>query len=89
MRVAEQLEERLRAALSPTSLSVTDFSAAHAGHAGSRPEGETHFNVAITASLFSGRSRVERQRLVMQAAGDLLQDRIHALTITACAPGEP
>ena len=86
VRVAERLERRLREALSPTALTVTDFSAAHAGHAGSRPGGETHFNVAITAAAFAGHSRLERQRMVMRAAGDLLDGPIHALTIQARTP---
>jgi BolA protein len=88
MRVAERLEQRLRAALSPSVLEITDFSAAHAGHAGARPGGQTHFNVRIVAPTFAGRSRVQRQRLVLQAAGDLMVDEIHALTISAREPGE-
>jgi BolA protein len=89
MRVAQRLEQQLRAALSPTTLEITDFSAKHAGHSGARPGGQTHFRVAITAAAFAGRSRVDRQRLVLQAAGELMQSDIHALTIAARAPGEP
>jgi BolA protein len=61
----------------------------HAGHAGSRPEGETHFLVAIVSEGFVGRSRVDRQRLVHEAAAELLRTDIHALSVRALAPDEP
>jgi BolA protein len=88
MRVRAMLETRLREALAPTSLGIEDQSAAHAGHAGSRPAGETHFRVEITAPAFTGLSRVARHRLVVEAVGDLMQTDIHALSISATAPGE-
>ena len=87
--VAAALRESLERALAPTRLEVVDESALHRGHAGSRPEGETHFRVAVESAAFAGLSRVARQRLVHQAAGDLLRGgRIHALSIRAFAPGE-
>lgn len=88
MGVAEQLATRLRQGLAPVHLDIVDFSAAHAGHAGARPEGESHFQVTLVAEAFMGRSRLERQRLVLGAAGDLMQGRVHALTITALTPAE-
>lgn len=88
MTVAEQLAARLRQGLEPAHLDVVDFSAAHAGHAGARPEGESHFQVTVVAEQFAGRSRLERQRLVLGAAGDLMEGRIHALTIMALTPAE-
>jgi BolA protein len=88
MRVADRLAMLLREALSPEELRIEDFSVAHAGHAGARPGGESHFRVEITASAFAGRSRLERQRLVLAAAGPLLRDEIHALTIAAMTPEE-
>jgi BolA protein len=88
MSVAERLGSELRRRLAPAHLDIVDFSAAHAGHAGARPEGETHFDVTVVAEAFSGRSRLERQRLVLDAAGELLEGTIHALTITALTPAE-
>jgi BolA protein len=88
LHVAKLLERRLRDALSPSDLRITDFSAAHAGHAGARPEGESHFQVDIVATRFAGRSRLERQRLVHEAVGDLLHREIHAVTIRASTPEE-
>jgi BolA protein len=86
--VQSRLEAVLRRQFQPERLTVSDFSAAHAGHAGSRPGGETHFRVEIVAAAFAGRGRLERHRLVMDAARELLRDEIHALSIEAAAPGE-
>jgi len=88
MRVALTLRERLTAALAPSRLELVDDSARHAGHAGARPEGETHFRLTIVADVFAGRSPIERQRLVFAALGDLMQSDIHALSITALTPAE-
>ncbi len=89
MRVATELRRRLEAELSPERLEIEDQSARHAGHAGARPQGETHFRVLVVSPAFVGRGRVERQRLVYAAAADLLRTDIHALSVSALAPGEP
>jgi BolA protein len=86
--VAREIEQRLRAALSPTSLAVVNDSAKHHGHAGDDGSGESHFTVEIEAAQFAGMSRLERQRAVNAALGDLMRERVHALAIRATAPGE-
>ncbi|HEX8224675.1 MAG TPA: BolA family protein [Allosphingosinicella sp.] len=86
--VTPLIEQRLRAALAPTRLAVTNDSSRHRGHAGDDGSGESHFTVEIESELFAGMSRVERQRTVNRALADLLRDRIHALAISARAPGE-
>jgi BolA family transcriptional regulator, general stress-responsive regulator len=88
MRVASAIRARLTEALVPERLEIEDESARHAGHAGARPEGESHFRVVIVAAAFEGRSRVERQRLVFAALGDLMRTDIHALSIQALTPAE-
>lgn len=88
MGAADQIAQKLAAAFSPTELSVEDESARHAGHAGSRPGGETHFNVRIVAEVFEGVSRVERQRRVYAALSDELKTNIHALSLTTLTPAE-
>lgn len=88
MTVAAQLRASLEEALSPARLEIVDESGRHRGHAGWRPEGETHFRVLVVSAAFAGRSRVERQRLVHAAAGGLLRERIHALSIRALTPEE-
>jgi BolA protein len=86
--VADAIRQRLTTALSPSRLDLVDESARHAGHAGARPQGESHFRVSIVSAKFAGKSRVERQRMVFAALGDLMQTEIHALAITALTPGE-
>jgi BolA protein len=88
MTVADAIRQRLTAALAPARLDLVDESARHAGHAGARPQGESHFRLTIVAAAFAGRSRIERQRLVFAALGDLMQSDIHALAITALTPAE-
>jgi BolA protein len=88
MRIARAIRQRLNAALAPSRLDLLDQSALHAGHAGARPEGESHFQLTIVAEAFAGKSRIERQRMVFAALGDLMQTEIHALAITALTPAE-
>ena len=86
--VAREIDQRLRAALAPTRLEVINDSEMHRGHAGHDGSGESHFTVEIEAAAFAGMSRVQRQRAVNHALGDLMVERVHALAIKAKAPGE-
>jgi BolA family transcriptional regulator, general stress-responsive regulator len=88
MSVKTEIERKLTQSLAPVSLSVTDESHLHVGHAGHRPEGETHFRIQIVSAAFQGKSRVERHRMVNQALAEELAGRVHALAIRAEAPGE-
>lgn len=88
MRVAETIERKLRAALSPSALTVIDESHLHQGHAGHRPGGESHFRVKLEAAAFVGRSRVARQRMVYRVLEEELAGPVHALALEAKAPGE-
>jgi BolA family transcriptional regulator, general stress-responsive regulator len=87
-RVADAIRQKLTAALAPSRLDLADESARHTGHAGARPEGESHFRLLIVAAMFAGKSRLERQRMVLAVLGDLMQTDIHALSITALTPDE-
>jgi BolA protein len=86
--IATEMLRRLDSALSPTRVELTDDSEKHRGHGGYNPAGESHFTLEIETEAFAGRSRVERQRMVYKALGDLMHDRVHALQIRARAPGE-
>jgi BolA protein len=89
MSVAATIRRKLTERLAPVRLEIVDESHRHAGHAGSRPEGETHFAVTIVSDAFVGLGRVARQRLVYQILVDELATRVHALALTTLAPGEP
>ena len=86
--VAAEMLARLHAALNPTEVDLVDDTDSHIGHAGHNPDGESHFTLRIESAAFTGMSRVERYRLVHAALGDLLDERVHALSIKANAPGE-
>jgi len=86
--VTDKIVNRLTAAFAPERLTVTDESDRHAGHAGARPGGESHFHVAITAAAFQGLNRVQRQRAINTALAEELAGPVHALSISARAPGE-
>jgi BolA protein len=87
-RVADTIRQKLSDRFAPTRLEIIDESHRHAGHAGARPEGETHFALTIVSAAFSGESRVARQRLVYQTLAEELATRIHALSLTTLAPDE-
>jgi BolA protein len=86
--VATEMLARLNSALSPTAIDLVDDSEQHRGHGGYNPAGESHFSLRIESPAFVGKSRVERQRMVYAALGDLMRERVHALSIKATAPVE-
>ena len=86
--VAREIAERLRSALAPDRLEVINDSEKHRGHGGYDGSGESHFTVVVEAEAFRAMSRLQRQRAVNEALGDLLRERVHALAIKASAPGE-
>jgi BolA protein len=83
------IETSLQAALRPERLVVLDESAAHAGHAGYREGGQSHFRVRVVSPAFVGCSRVDRHRMVNDALKPAFALGVHALAIEASAPGEP
>ena len=84
--VAREIEILLQEAFLPTRLDVINDSASHHGHAGDDGSGESHFTVVIESVAFAGKSRLERQRMVNAALGDIPGRRVHALAIRAFAP---
>ncbi len=86
--IEQEMIERLTTAFAPDALTVSNDSAQHHGHAGDDGSGESHFSIRIVAAAFSGVSRVERQRMINRALGDIPGQRVHALAIKASAPGE-
>lgn len=88
MSRADRIRRVIEAGLAPQHLEVVDDSGRHAGHAGARPDGETHYAVTIVAAAFAGMSRVNRQRLVYDLLADEFRTGLHALQLTTLAPGE-
>jgi BolA family transcriptional regulator, general stress-responsive regulator len=88
MTTQDIITEKLTAAFAPERLDVVDESHRHAGHAGARAGGETHYSVYIVSQAFQGKSRVERHRMVNATLAGELAGGVHALAIRAAAPGE-
>jgi BolA protein len=86
--VAQRIELKLKQALAPELLLVKDESHLHAGHAGARPDGESHFRLLIVSDRFEGLSRVARQRAVNDILREELSGRIHALAMRTLTPEE-
>lgn len=86
--IAHEITALLTAAFAPTHLAVINDSAHHHGHAGHDGSGESHFTVEIESAAFAGLSRLQRQRAVIAALGDIAGQRVHALAIKARAPGD-
>jgi BolA protein len=87
-RVADAIRSKLSDGLQPIRLDIVDESHRHAGHAGARAEGESHFQVAVVSAVFAGKNRVARQRLVYGLLADELTTDIHALSLTTLTPDE-
>lgn len=88
MTVADRISAKLAVALQPTRLAVFDESHRHAGHAGARPGGETHFRLEIVSAAFAGKARLARQRLVYGLLADEFAGGVHALQLTTLSPEE-
>ena len=88
MTKKELIESRLTNAFQPSHLAVMDECHLHAGHAGSREGGDTHYRLDIVSSAFDGKSRIDRHRLVNTALAEAFERGLHALAIKARAPGE-
>lgn len=86
--IAKEIEALLAKAFAPSHLAVINDSASHSGHSGDDGSGESHFTVEIESTAFAGVSRLQRQRMINAALGDIPGQRVHALAIKARAPGE-
>jgi BolA protein len=88
MQTRDVIIRKLTEALAPQSLRVVDESNLHIGHAGHRPGGQTHYRIYVVADAFTGKSRVERHRMINALLARELAAGVHALAIHAAAPGE-
>jgi BolA protein len=86
--VATEMLRRLNSAIKVSRIELVDDSERHRGHGGYNPAGESHFTLRIESPDFAGKNRVQRQRMIYGALGDLMHARVHALSIRATAPGE-
>lgn len=88
MNRAERIQAAIQSALDVDRIEIRDESHLHAGHAGARPEGETHFHLLVVSPAFDGQSRVSRQRAIYSLLSAEFEGGLHALSIQALTPGE-
>ena len=86
--IADTIKDKLTKSFNPSHLEVIDESYKHAGHAGAaahaadNPDSrESHFHVVITSDAFDGMSRLARHRAVMAVLDDLMESKVHALSL--------
>lgn len=85
---ADRIAAALREAFRPAEVAIIDDSHRHAGHAGARPGGETHYTVQVVSPAFSGMNRVARSRAVHEALAAEFGSGLHALSLRLLTPEE-
>ncbi|TDG28317.1 BolA family transcriptional regulator [Paracraurococcus ruber] len=85
---ADRIRHTLLAAFPPARVDVEDESHRHAGHAGARPGGETHYSVLVVSPAFAGQTRVARSRAVHAALEAEFGGGLHALSLRLLTPEE-
>jgi BolA family transcriptional regulator, general stress-responsive regulator len=88
MNVRDRMIAKLEAGLAPTRLEIDDESGRHAGHAGARAGGETHYRIKVASARFSGKGRIERHRMVYALLADEIAQGVHAVALQTLAPDE-
>lgn len=88
MNRAERIRTTIESSFAPDVVEVIDDSHRHAGHAGARPEGETHYRLRIVSPAFAGMSRVARSRAVHEALAAEFRSGLHALSLSLSTPEE-
>jgi len=85
---SDRMRVLLERELVPSVLEIIDESQKHAGHAGARPSGETHYRVKIVSEKFTDMNRVAQHRAVYAVlASEMGEDGgIHALALDTSAP---
>jgi BolA protein len=84
MRIQSIIETKLRSALEPVYLEVTNESHLHSVPPGS----ESHFKVVVVAAQFEGLPLLAQQRLVNSILADELKPKgsVHALAMKTMTP---
>lgn len=80
-----RIRAMLEAAFAPVKLDIRDDSHLHAGHAGAR-DGKGHFTIRIVSAAFDNKRPLDRHRMVFEALGEMMQNDIHALKVSAQTP---
>jgi BolA family transcriptional regulator, general stress-responsive regulator len=85
--IATEMRRRLES-LNPTKVELIDDSEKHRGHGGYNPAGESHFTLLIESPAFSWEVARRAPSDGPRRTRGFLDERVHALSIRARAPGE-
>lgn len=88
MTMEQRIRNAIEAGLAPQRFEIVDESSLHAGHAGARPGGETHYRITVVSDKFEGVGRVQRQQMVYGLLDDAFAQGLHALAMTTRTPSE-
>jgi stress-induced morphogen len=75
--IADEITRRIQAALPGAEITLNDLTG-----------GQDHWEAHIVAEGFEGLSRLNRQRAVYAALGELMHGPIHALTLQTLTPAQ-
>ena len=81
-RIEKNILHKLEKELNPELIEIKDESHLHANHNPSAKEGGTHFKIKIVSKKFTGKSRIERHRIVNNILEDEFKKGLHALTLS-------
>jgi len=81
---AAKIQAIIEKEFQPLEFSLEDQSHFHKGH--KQAGGGGHFLVTIKSARFNGLAPLARQRLVLDAMGNLMDKEVHALSMK-CLPG--
>ncbi|KAF8941589.1 bola-like protein [Dissophora ornata] len=76
--------------LQPTALEIINDSSKHAHHSAMRgvSSKETHFRVNVVSDAFTGKSTMQRHRLIYGALSKDFEAGLHALSLNTKTPTE-
>jgi len=96
--VQDAMRRKLEKALQPAKLVIENKSAQHAGHgamavggawtAGKGANGESHFSIRVVSDVFSGKSLIQRHRMINQILVEEFDMGLHALQLDTKTPTE-
>jgi len=84
VQLQARVEKKLRDRFEPSVLEVINESSMHNVPVGS----ETHLKVVVVSAVFTGKSQIDRHRIVYETLGEELSDGVHALSVISRTPEE-
>lgn len=84
MLIQKSITQKIHSAIPVDFLEIENESSGHHRD----PDGETHFRLIVVSNDFQGKSRIDRQRLIMNLLEEERKQGLHALTLRTLTPQE-